>query len=56
MVQGNRSLEVHCKAIDVFDFTLVLTILHDVRHDPAAEDAILMKAPTKDHIKRFNKK
>ncbi|KAI4521923.1 hypothetical protein K525DRAFT_269401 [Schizophyllum commune Loenen D] len=25
-------------------------------HDPAAEGAIVMKAPTKDHIKKFNKK
>ncbi|KAJ6497887.1 SNF2 family N-terminal domain-containing protein [Mycena sanguinolenta] len=25
-------------------------------HDPTAEGAIVMKAPTKDHIKRFNKK
>ena len=27
-----------------------------VRHDPTAEGAIVMKAPTKDHIKKFNKK
>ncbi|KAJ7675096.1 SNF2 family N-terminal domain-containing protein [Mycena rosella] len=25
-------------------------------HDPTAEGAVVMKAPTKDHIKRFNKK
>ncbi|KAG6862304.1 hypothetical protein C0995_016002 [Termitomyces sp. Mi166 len=25
-------------------------------HDPDAEDAVVMKAPTKEHIKRFNKK
>lgn len=26
------------------------------RHDPAAEGAIVMKAPTKEHMKQFNKK
>ncbi|KAF8070293.1 P-loop containing nucleoside triphosphate hydrolase protein [Lyophyllum atratum] len=26
------------------------------RHDPDAEDAVIMKAPTKEHMKKFNKK
>lgn len=26
------------------------------RHDPEAEGAIVMKAPTKEHIRKYNKK
>jgi len=33
-----------------------LLIISVVRHDPAAEDAVVMKAPTNDHIKKFNQR
>lgn len=34
-------------------FRLILGLY---RHDPAAPDALVMKSPTKEHARKFNKK